>query len=86
MSVCMCVYICTGMSSRVVLGSLFQERAQDYGSQMEAGAIPHTCNGPETHALPFPILPPHPLPKSQHAFACKEKYFELFLPLQLQNW
>lgn len=73
MSVCMCVYICTGMSSRVVLGSLFQERAQDYGSQMEAGAIPHTCNGPETHALPLPILPPSSPPQITACFCLQRK-------------
>lgn len=82
---CLCAYICTEMSSRVVLGSLFQERTEDYRSQTEAGATPHTCNAPEIYTCPSLSFSPHPLPKPQHAFACKEKYLELFLPLQVQN-
>lgn len=76
----MCIYMHRDVLKSCVSSS-FQERTQDYRSQVEAGATPHTCNVPEIHTCPSLSFPSHPLPNPQHAFACKEKYFELFIPL-----
>lgn len=62
---------------------LISERTQDYRSQMEAGATPVMFL--RYIPCPSPSFPSYPLPKPQHASACKEKYFELFLPLQVQS-
>lgn len=63
MHIDVCVNIYAGVSSRVVLDSLFQKELR----------------------ITDPKWKQVPLPKPQHAFACKEKNFELFLPLQVQN-
>lgn len=76
-------YIHIQMSWRVALGSLFQERTQDYRSQMGEGAIPHTCDAQilDTH-VPLPASPSLPFSPSHSTLLLAKKntlsfYFSL---------